>query len=151
MQPTAVSCAIEPFSTTSAALKTSRDPAAIAGQFHSTLIKELSDHGVALRESHPSLGQPDFTIEGAFVLIDEGDRALRYFLSFLAGAAVVEVKGRLFRDDFPLTELHARTSQAVGVFGGSPESMLRQCATAAGRQIAMQVEEALASRPEALI
>ena len=120
----------------------------LAGQFHDTLMKELSKHGVALQESHPSLDQPDFTIEGAFVLIDEGDRALRYFLSFLAGAAVVEVKGRLFQGDFPVTELHARATQSVGVFGGDPERMVRQCATAGGRQIVMQVLEALASRVE---
>jgi hypothetical protein len=148
MQPTAVSCTIEPFTTTSAALKTSRDPAALAGQFHDALIKELSKQGVALKESHPSPGQADFTIEGSFILIDEGDRALRYFLSFLAGAAIVEVKGRLFQGDVPVTELHARTSQSVGVFGGDPERMLRQCATTAGRQIAAQVCEAIVSLAE---
>ena len=86
MQPTAVSCTIEPFATTSAAVKTSRDPAALVGQFHDAPITELSKQGVSCsKESHPSLGQADFTIEGSFILIDEGDRALRYFLSVLGG------------------------------------------------------------------
>lgn len=146
MQPTAITCAVEPFSMVSAALKTSRDPAAIASQFHEALSKELSKRGVALQKSRLGFDQTGFAAEGSFILIDEGDRALRYFLSFLAGAAVVEVKGRLFQGDFPITELHARASQSIGMFGGSPDGMLRLCATAAGRQVAMQIHEALAGR-----
>jgi hypothetical protein len=142
MPPTATNCVVEPFATASATLKTSRDTAALASRFHGALSAELSKHGVTLQESHPSLGQPDFTVEGSFVLIDEGDRALRYFLSFLAGAAIVEVTGRLFQGDVPVAELHARSSQSLGVFGGSPDRLLELCATAAARQVASQILEA---------
>ena len=146
MPTTATACVVEPFSTANAALNSSSDPAVLAAQFHSVLVQELSKRGVTPKESHPLLSRPTYAVEGSFVQIDEGDRALRYFLSFLAGAAFLEVKGWLFQGDMPVIELHARTSQSIGVFGGDSKRMLLTCAAAAGKQIALQVDEAITNR-----
>lgn len=140
------SCAIEPFSAAQAVIKAQFNPASIEGTFNSQLIDRLSGEGMLVQELHPSLGQADVTIEGRFVLIDEGSRAQRYLLTGIAGAAVLEVEGRLFFGDVPVTDLHFRTTKNAGFLGGSGEQLLKGAATDAARRIADLVTTALRER-----
>ena len=139
-------CAIEPFSTAQAVIKAKFDTAPIEGAFNRQLVDRLSGKGLLVQEIHPGLGQADVTIEGQFVLIDEGNRAQRYFLTGLAGSAALEVEGRLFFGDVPVTELHARVNRTAGFFGGGAQQLLQTAAVAAARQIADLVIAALQER-----
>lgn len=139
-------CAIERFSTAQALVKTGFDVGPVTDVFHSEIARHLSKQGLLIQESHPSLGQQDITVEGQFVLIDEGNRVLRYFLTGLAGNAVLEVEGKLFHEDIPVTDLYAKATQTAGIFGGSSQKLLKICAAAAARQVSNQVLEALRDR-----
>ena len=146
MELTGKTCAIEPFSTEQAVVRTQSNLSPILGAFHQELSKRLSKDGLLIGAAPAGLGACDFTVEGQFVRIDEGNRAARYFLTFLAGAATVEVEGRLFHGEFPVTDLYAKGVQSIGIFGGSSERMLQTCAAGAAGQIAGQIIEALANR-----
>ena len=139
-------CAVEPFSTARAAVKAKFDVGPIVEAFHEQLGNHLGQSGILLQETHPSMGQPEITIEGQFVLIDEGSRAMRYFMTGLAGSAVVEVEGCLFHGEIPVTDLHAQVKQTAGVFGGSAEKLLRHCVAGVAQQVYNQVVAALRDR-----
>lgn len=143
MQASGPTCAIEPFSSAHTALKTQTDPGAITGTFHQELARELAKFGLQVQESHPSLEPQAYSIEGAFVRIDEGNRVLRYFLTWVAGAAVVEVEGWLFRGDVPLRELYTKASMGVGILGGRTQGLLKRCAVNGAKQISRQVIAAI--------
>jgi hypothetical protein len=146
MELTGKTCAIEPFSADQAVIQTHSNLGPILDAFHQELSKRLSKDGLLIGAASAGLGACDFTVEGQFVRIDEGNRAARYFLTFLAGAASVEVEGRLFHGEYPVMDLHAKGVQSIGIFGGSSERMLQTCAAAAAGQIAGQIAEALANR-----
>jgi hypothetical protein len=146
MQATGPTCAIEQFSLAHTALNTRYDAATIAAAFVQELTNSLARQGFQIQESHPSLETQTFSIEGAFVRIDEGNRFLRYFLTWVAGSAMVEVEGWLFRAGVPLCELYTKASLGAGVFGGSPQGLLKRCAQNAAKQIARQVITAV-TRP----
>jgi len=143
MEATPLTCSIEPFSIENTALKTQLDSGPLVALFHQELAGQLARHGLAVQESHPSLAQPHFSIEGAFVRIDEGNRVARYFLSWMAGQAVVEVEGWLYQNNRPVRELYAKGSQGAGIFGGAAEGLLKKSASFAAKQIANQVAQAL--------
>jgi hypothetical protein len=146
MQQIGPTCAIEPFSSAHTALKTQTDPGSITAVFYQELARNLARQGLQIQESHPSLEPQAYSIEGAFVRIDEGNRFLRYFLTWVAGAAVVEVEGWLFQGDVPVRELYSKVSLGVGVFGGSTQKLLKRCALNAAKQISNQVAKVIGRR-----
>ena len=146
MELTGRTCSIESFAADQALVKAGFDIAPLVAVFHQELDKQLSKRGLVIAGVPGDPGEDDFTIEGQFVRIDEGNRAARYFLTFMAGAATLEVEGRLFHREYPVMHLHAKGSQSMGVFGGSSERMLKTCAAGAASQIASQVLEALSER-----
>lgn len=139
-------CTIAQFSLDGALLQTQSDLVVISDAFHEELTGQLAKAGLLLQEPHPLLGPAEFTLEGQFVRVDEGNRALRYFLTFLAGAATVEAEGQLYHGDWPVTPLHSKAQQTIGLFGGSGLGLLKTCTRTAAAQIANQVIEALTER-----
>ncbi len=146
MELTGRTCSIEPFAVGQALVKAGFDIGPLVNVFHEELYKQLSKRGLVIAGAPGNPGGDDFTIEGQFVRIDAGNRAARYFLTFMAGAATLEVEGRLYHGEFPVMHLHARGSQSMGVLGGSSERMLKTCAAGAANQLASQVLEALSER-----
>ena len=86
----------------------------------------------------------EITVRGQFIRIDEGDRWLRWFSSFLAGKTVIEVEGKLFFGDIHVTDLYAKATQAWGVFlGGNSQELLKICARIAAKKVSKQIIKAL--------
>ncbi|MCL2337072.1 MAG: RDD family protein [Firmicutes bacterium] len=80
-------------------------------------------------------------LKGHFILIDEGNRVMRYLSSGMSGKARVEVEGVLLVNDAVAANLHARHEQGIGfyVFGGDNQRMVGMCGKKCGAQIARQV------------
>lgn len=74
-------------------------------------------------------------VQGNFIKIDEGNRWLRYFLTFLAGHAILEVEGTLFYNGQQVDVFHLTKRQVMGIFGGDSKEMLKLCAKAAAADI----------------
>ena len=136
-------CAIEPFSIAQAQIKTSFDVGFITDIFQGELPKRLSKKGLSIQESHPSMGGQEITVRGRFIRIDEGDRWLRWFSSFLAGKTVIEVKGKLFLQSIHARDLYAKATQVWGVFGGNSQELLKICAKRAAKKVSNQIIKAL--------
>ena len=146
MELTGIKCVIEPFSTNDTAVKSPVDAETLATLFHATLGKQLSRAGLAVAAAHAAGDPGEVEIEGDFVRFDEGSRWQRYFLTFVSGGAAVEVEGRLYHRGTLVAELHTRSSQGMGLFGGSGQKLLRSSASAAGYALARQVIDALSAR-----
>lgn len=136
-------CAIEPFSIAQAQVKIGFDARIITDVFQKELSKRLSKKRLSIQKSHPSMGQQKITVRGQFIRIDEGDRWLRLSLPFLAGKAVIEVKGKLFFGDIHVTDLYSKAIQAIGALGGSSQGLLKICAKIAAKKVSKQIIKAL--------
>ena len=129
-------CVVERFNTLGAQIKTSFDTSEIVSELHITLEKQLAKQGLILGQGSM---ENEVVVKGRFVRIDEGDRLLRYFLTFLAGKAAVEVEGELFYRGRKVAALHAVEKRSAGLFGGSSKGLVRLCANSCGQRIVKQV------------
>ena len=139
-------CAVRAFDSQQALIKTHFDPGPVVEAFHTALGKQLAKRGIEIHQASDGQNQAGTWVEGQFVRIDEGNQAARYFLTGVTGAATLEVEGRLFDGEFPVAHLTATGKGAMGLFGGSGQSLLRKCAAAAAWQLAQQIAAALADR-----
>jgi hypothetical protein len=132
MQPNAVQCQVEPFVVAGADVVAKKFTADhIVATLDAQLRKRLGAKQSATIE--PGVAPPAgaFIIRGRFVRIDQGSRWKRYFLTFFAGKAIVEVEAEIWRDGQRLDEIHLEKRQAMGVFGGEDKAMTEACAKAA--------------------
>lgn len=128
-------CAIEPFSIAQAQVKIGFDARIITDVFQKELSKRLSKKRLSIQESHPGMGGQEITVRGQFIRIDGGDRCLRLSFPFLAGKAVIEVKGKLFLGDIHVRDLYAKAIQAIGGLGGSSQGLLDLCKDSSQKDI----------------
>ena len=129
-------CLVERFSTSGMETNASFDTSEIVGILQAALEKQLAKKGLIVGEER---SKNEVVVKGRFVRIDEGDRFLRYFLTFLAGKATVEVDGELFYGGRKVIGLHAAAKRSAGLFGGNSKSLVSGCATSCGQKIAKQV------------
>jgi hypothetical protein len=131
---------LESFSTANAVVKTKLDASELANLFHETLNSQLEKKGLAIDKGG---GGAQIVIRGQVVKIDEGNRWLRYFLTFLGGKTVFEVEGQVLINGLVAGELHSAKKSGAGLFGGSPSNLLRNNARSAARDITGQVMKAI--------
>lgn len=135
---------LEEWSTGGALIKATFDkaPAIITAEFHKTLADALTKAGLPL---HNADSGDQIQVSGNFILIDQGNRALRYFTNGMMGKARVEVEGGLLVNGARAANLLAKAERGL-VFvalGGDNQKVLLMCAADCGLKIAKQVVEAL--------
>lgn len=139
-------CCIQSFSIDQAVVKTKHDSNEITNVFQEELTKHLGKAGLSIQEMGAGIGRPDITVQGQFVQIDEGSRWMRYFLTFLAGKAKVEVEGKLLLGDTPITDFYAKATQSAGLFGGNAKGLLKLCARSAAKKASKSIINNLKER-----
>jgi hypothetical protein len=133
-------CVVEVWDASQAVVKAPFGITVITAEFQEMLNRQLMKRGIPLEQKNP--GSEVFA-RGKYVRVDAGNRFLRYFLTFLAGQAVIEVEGELIVKGNRKASLHAKAKQGWGAFGGNGESLLKVCAKTCGKKIAKQVASSL--------
>jgi hypothetical protein len=126
----------QPFSTTNTVVKAKFDTSEITDFFQETLRHQLEKKGLVISKGE---GEAQIMIRGQVVTVDEGNRWLRYFLTFLGGKTVFEVEGEVLINSVPAGEVHSAKKSGIGVFGGNSEGLLKANAKAAAKDITGQV------------
>jgi hypothetical protein len=140
MDYTGKTCSIPAWDASGAEVKASFDTAGILAEYQTSLVNQLTKEGLVV--SSGSDGNP-IVVKGKFVRIDEGNRWLRYFLTLLAGHAVIEMEGELLVDGRHAADLNATAKQAGGLFGGASDLLLKSCAKQCAKQVSKQVVSSL--------
>lgn len=119
----------------------------VKSEFLQGLSSTLRGAGIPAAYSHTDV---PIKLQGRFILIDEGHRALRYFTSGLSGKARIETEGVLLVNGAAVANLYARHEMGRGffVFGGDSQKLLGTCARNCGLQIAHQAVNILKTRKE---
>jgi hypothetical protein len=133
-------CVMEVWDTSQAVVKTPFGITVITAEFQEGLNRQLMKKGIPLEQKNPD---SEVFVRGKYVRVDAGNRFLRYFLTFFAGKAAVEVEGELIVQGNRKASLHAKAKQGWGLFGGNSESLLRGCAKTCAKRIAKQVASSL--------
>ena len=121
------------------AIKLSSPIEDVLNTFREAFNKEWAKRSVKLQTSEPII------VEGNFVRIDEGSRWMRYWLTFFAGHAVVEVEGHATMNGQRIADFHYVEKSGWGLFGGDSKSLVKLCAGGAARKMARAVtQEAMA-------
>jgi len=131
---------LQAFSTANTVVKAKFDTSEIINLFHETLNSQLEKKGLA---QHKGESGAQIIIRGNVVSVDEGNRWLRYFLTFLGGKTVFEVEGEVLVNGVPAGELHSVKKSGIGVFGGNSQGLLKNNARAAAKDITGQVIQVL--------
>jgi uncharacterized protein DUF4410 len=99
-------------------------PASIRTRFQLLLDEALYS------ENHFQRGS-QLKIKWQFKALDEGNRALRYFVGFGAGKGKIAVQARFFDErGRELATVQSEGTIAMGAFGGSYDTALSECADA---------------------
>ncbi len=131
---------LQPFSIANTVVKAKFDASEITNHFQETLNSQLEKSGLA---THQGQGEPQIVVRGQVVTVDEGNRWLRYFLTFLGGKTVFEVEGEVLVNGVPAGEVHSVKKSGIGIFGGNSKSLLKGNARAAAKDISHQVIKTL--------
>jgi hypothetical protein len=136
----AILCAVHIWDASQALIKASFDTIPIQSEYQQYLYVELQKRGIA-----PVQRTPDskIVLYGRYVRIDEGDRAVRYVATFLAGQAAVEVDGGLWVDAKGTWRVATIAREGWGLFGGDSKDLLKKCARKCAENIATQVQQLL--------
>jgi hypothetical protein len=137
-------CCLTPFSTANTVVKAKFDTSEITNLFQETLNSQLQKKGLTLQQEEMGA---QILIRGKIVNVDEGNRWLRYFLTFLGGKTVFEAEGEIVIDGVPSGELHSMKKSGIGVFGGSPQGLLKANAKSAAKDITSQVFKTFKTSP----
>ncbi len=79
-------------------------------------------------------------VEGQVTTIDGGSCALRYFISFGAGATRSGVRGKALRaGGQTLGEFTDERRSGFGMFGGDTETLMHRCVETVGYDIASMI------------
>lgn len=101
------------------------------------------DKGLAVDAVAVAPAEPSLVLRGAVTRLNPGSRAARYFASFGAGSAKVEISGEIV--DAATGEVLVRFRQerwsGVGMFGGDYEKLLRRNLRQIGEDIAFLLRE----------
>ncbi len=110
---------VRKFTTANAAVNAEFDVARVADALHEELTRLVAKKGYVLAQGDGA----GLTIDGSFVMIDEGNRFLRYLLAGMFGAARVEVEGAVKGNgaEKPFSFVAKRYA---GLFGGSGERLV---------------------------
>jgi hypothetical protein len=129
-------CAVDLWDASQAQIKASFSVVPIEAEFQQCLYNELAKRGIS-----PVQRTPDSAVilTGRYIRIDEGSRLQRYFATFLAGQAAVEVEGGLWVNGKGTWKLSTIARQSWGMFGGDSQSLLKTCARKCAETIAQQV------------
>jgi len=130
-----MTCSLEPFSKANTVVKAKFDVSEITDLFQSSLNSQLEKEGIAVRKEETGA---QILIRGQIVNVDEGNRWLRYFLTFLGGKTVFEAEGQIIINGVPSGELHTVKKSGVGLFGGSSQNLLKSNARSAAKDLADQ-------------
>lgn len=140
-------CILYPFSAGGAVLPQNVNFNLIAQSFHGAIAAELAKAGLDVRMPIPGAPDQGIVLRGQFVKADPGKRWMRYFLTWLPGAAaVMEVEGWVADGDVPVTQFHSVGKRNIGALGGDSQGMLDSAAKLAGQRVAQQAMAALAQR-----
>ena len=140
-------CILYPFAAGGAVLPQNVDFNLVAQKFHTAIAMELARAGLDVRQPIPGAPDQGIVVRGQFVKATPGSQWMRYFLTFLPGAAaVMEVEGWVSDGEIPVTQFHAAGKRNVAFFGGSSQGMLNNAAELAGQRVAQQTLAALAQR-----
>jgi hypothetical protein len=106
----------------------------MAAYLHAQLLRRLEGAGVFTRVidgaivSPPADGLPSLRLEGVITRLTEGDRALRYFVGFGAGAAKAQIETRLIDAHGGTVAVVTadRRAAGMGIFGGDGRQFLTE-------------------------
>src|SRR5450759_1555134 len=108
-------CILHPFSAGGAVLPQNVNFNLIAQSFHGAIAAELAKAGLDVRMPVPGAPDQGIVMRGQFVKADPGKRWMRYFLTWLPGAAaVMEVEGWVADGDVPVTQFHSVGKRNIG-------------------------------------
>ena len=134
------SCYLQPFSTENTVVKAKFETTDITNLFQETLKQRLEKKGLSMQQSDAGV---QIVLRGRVVNIDEGNRWLRYLLTFLGGKTVFEAEGEIIINGVTSGEFHSIKKSGIGVFGGSSQGLLKVNAKAAAKEITNQVVNTL--------
>lgn len=131
---------LQPFSTANTVVKAKFDTSEITNHFQETLNSQLEKNGLTIYQGQ---GEAQIMIRGQVVTVNEGNRWLRYFLTFLGGKTVFEAEGEVLVNGVPAGEVHSVKKSGIGIFGGNSKNLLKSNAKSAAKDITGQVIKAL--------
>ncbi len=143
MEQKGVTFCVQAFGTEAAAITFTGSLDKVTAAFRESLEKRLQKKGMAPAATGSASVPAQVEISGRFVRVDEGNRWLRYLLTFFAGHAIVEVEGEAKLTGNKIADLHHVAKQAGGFFGGGGESLLVLCARSCGNTFADRVIKAI--------
>ncbi len=146
MEPRGLTFLIDPLDTQGATIKFGGDATGVVRAFQDELGRRLQRKGLVVLTPGVDPHNAHVRITARVVRIDEGNRLLRYLLTFLAGHAVFEVEAHVALMGTLLVGYHHASRQGVGIFGGASEVLLVAAATASAGRLAGQVLRALKTR-----
>jgi hypothetical protein len=129
-------CAVDIWDASQALVKASFNIVTIQTEFQTYLYSELTKRGISPVQRTPEAAM---ILYGRYVRIDEGDRAMRYIATFIAGQAAVEVEGGLWVNGKGTWRVATIAREGWGLFGGDSQDLLKKCARKCAENIAGQV------------
>lgn len=131
---------LQPFSTVNTVVKAKFDTSEITNLFQESLNHHLEKKGLVIYQGQ---GEAQIMIRGQVVTVDEGNRWLRYFLTFLGGKTVFEAEGEVLINGVSAGEVHSVKKSGIGLFGGNSIGLLKTNAKAVAKDITGQVIKVL--------
>ena len=121
MKKTSKPIYVETFSTERAGIKVSFSVQDIVTNLQNELKKRLQKEGFQLSESE----NESMVISGEFVMINEGNQFLRWFIGpFGVGATKLEIEGTIKEDGKEIKKFNFSRKGRGGIFGGSSKNLL---------------------------
>ncbi len=126
------SLSVRNFDTSNTAIKAKFATDSVIEHFHTNLKEFIEKEGAETSAAEHT----DLAIEGDFIMIDEGNRFLRWFVGpFGLGAARIEIEGTIKKDGGEGEKFFFKRKGYGGFGGGKSENLLKNCAKALSKDI----------------
>ena len=127
---------VKKFNTTNAAVKAKFNITGVADILDAELKNRLTKQGYSVSEKGA------ITIQGEFVMINEGSRFLRWFIGpFGAGATKLEVEGKILEGNKELQNFNLKQKGYGGFGGGNSENLLKGSAKTIAKKVVKLLEK----------
>jgi len=132
MKSTIKSVCVKTFSTERAGIKVSFSEKEIVTSFQDELKKRFQKEGFQLSETENDA----VTISGEFVMINEGNQFLRWFIGpFGVGSTKLEIEGSIHANGKELEKFNYSRKGRGGLFGGNGKGLLKGNAAGIAKDI----------------
>lgn len=102
-------------------------------QLNAKLVEYLQELGFLVTK-----GDADYTLEGSLLVVQQGNRLLRYLAGGLLGHAKVEAAGEVYGGPDEARSYSVKARRIAGLFGGESKELLTQCISEVGFKISTE-------------